>query len=447
MLQALIDYFRCVVPRVSFVPLGENSGQPGYFRFGPDAIGYGRVSVGCTSDDPRAELTDLYSKVRIEDGTCFMPFEPTTVVENLRRERYLAEDQLSSRNLARNNLFRMGYYSLRPLLPVSIRKYLQRIALKGWDKIPFPGWPVDRSADRILERLMMLILDSREMERIPFIWFWPEGKSACAIMTHDVETKTGLDFCSSLMALDASYGIKSSLQVIPEGRYHTPQQVLDEVRQRGFEVNVHDWNHDGLLFSDRQVFLTRAAKINEAVARFGAEGFRAGVMYRNTEWFDAFAFSYDMSVPNVAHLDPQRGGCCTVMPYFIGRILEIPLTTTQDYPLFHILQNYSIDLWKKQIGLIREGNGLISFNIHPDYVIESRAQATYTQLLDHLASLGREHNVWLTLPREVNRWWRERSQMRLVQQNGRWEIEGPGRERARIAYANSDGRRLIYSFE
>ena len=29
-------------------------------------------------------------------------------------------------------------------------------------------------------------------------------------------------------------------------------------------------------------------------------------------------FSFDMSIPNVAHLDPQRGGCCTIMPYFIG---------------------------------------------------------------------------------------------------------------------------------
>ena len=60
-------------------------------------------------------------------------------------------------------------------------------------------------------------------------------------------------------------------------------------------------------------------------------------MYREQQWFDAFEFSYDMSVPNVAHLEPQRGGCCTVMPYFVGDILELPLTTTQDYSLFHIL--------------------------------------------------------------------------------------------------------------
>src|SRR2546425_12755629 len=48
---------------------------------------------------------------------------------------------------------------------------------------------------------------------------------------------------------------------------------------------------------------------------------RRGFVPQKQEWFDALDFSYDMSVPNVAHLDPQRGGCCTVMPYFVGKNL------------------------------------------------------------------------------------------------------------------------------
>jgi hypothetical protein len=134
------------------------------------------------------------------------------------------------------------------------------------------------------------------------------------------------------------------------------------------------------------------------------------------------------------------------MPYYIGEILEIPLTTIQDYSLFNILQDYSIEIWERQIELILEGYGLLSFNTHPDYLIESRARAIYCNLLTHLANIVPERNLWLTQPGEVNRWWRERSQMKLVGKNGRWEIEGPGKERARIAYASSDGQRLIYSF-
>ena len=86
---------------------------------------------------------------------------------------------------------------------------------------------------------------------------------------------------------------------------------------------------------------------------------------------------YDMSVPNAAHLEPQRGGCCTVMPYFVGDILELPLTTIQDYSLFHILNDYSTTLWKEQIRLIRQNHGLISVITHPDYLTGEREREVY----------------------------------------------------------------------
>jgi hypothetical protein len=220
---------------------------------------------------------------------------------------------------------------------------------------------------------------------------------------------------------------------------------LAEIERRGFELKVHDWIHDGHLHSDRPAFLSAASKINKTASQWGAQGLRSGELYRNTGWFTEYTFSYDMSVPNVGHLDPQPGGCCTTFPFFIGKILEIPLTTIQDYPLFHILRDYSIDLWRKQIGLILQGHGLISTIVHPDYIIEKRARATYSELLAYLALLGSEQNVWLALPRDVNRWWRERAQMSLIWKNGRWEIEGPGSERARVAYASLDGESLAYT--
>ena len=120
------------------------------------------------------------------------------------------------------------------------------------------------------------------------------------------------------------------------------------------------------------------------------------------DWFTALEFSYDMSVPNVAHLEPQRGGCCTVMPYFVGDLLELPLTTIQDYSLFHILGDYSITLWKKQIDLILEQNGLVSLLAHPDYLIEKRAQAMYRELLEHLSHLREQKKLWMALPGEVD---------------------------------------------
>jgi hypothetical protein len=325
---------------------------------------------------------------------------------------------------------------VRPFLPISVRKHLQRLFLAGRMKMRFPNWPVDCTADRLLENLLAICMRAQGLKQIPFIWFWPDGCSSAAIMTHDVETQSGVKFCSALMDLDEGFGIPSSFQIIPEGRYSTPKLLLDEIRRRGFEINVHDLNHDGRLYWERQEFLRRVKGINTYGREFRAKGFRAGTLYRNLDWYDELDFSYDMSVPNVGHLDLQSGGCCTVMPYFVGRILELPVTTTQDYPLFQILDDYSTKLWIRQINLIRKAHGLISVITHPDYLQERPARETYAALLAHLARLRTEAGLWIARPAEVNDWWRARNRMELVQENGAWRIEGPGRERAQIAYAS-----------
>jgi hypothetical protein len=136
------------------------------------------------------------------------------------------------------------------------------------------------------------------------------------------------------------------------------------------------------------------------------------------------------------------------MPYFLpGGMLELPLTTVQDYSLFHVLKDYSISLWKQQMDAIVSGHGLISFIVHPDYVFSAPAQRTYRELLEELARRRSEESVWLTLPRDVDHWWRQRSAMRLLPSGSGWTIDGPGSERARLAYAYLDGERLAYEVQ
>jgi len=121
------------------------------------------------------------------------------------------------------------------------------------------------------------------------------------------------------------------------------------------------------------------------------------------------------------------------MPYFIDRMLELPATTTQDYTVFHILGDYSIELWKQQVGLIMAQHGLVSFIAHPDYLMPKRARAAYVALLEYLSQLRSEGTIWFPLPGGVDAWWRQRSQMKLVCQGGKWRIEGSGRERGSLA--------------
>jgi hypothetical protein len=97
--------------------------------------------------------------------------------------------------------------------------------------------------------------------------------------------------------------------------------------------------------------------------------------------------------------------------------------------------------------LILDKNGLMSFIVHPDYLIDDRLHSLYKQLLGHLRNLNAKTSIWSTLPSEVDRWWRARSRMHLVANGDRWRIEGEGSERAVLAYAiNMDGK-LAYDLD
>ena len=445
MIEYVTQYFRCSERHIRLDLAGQLSLENGYFRFGGEGPCYGQLCEESLSSALTGNLCDVIGHVTIENGITYLPFDVTQVVDNLRLELY-SKNSLQDESPFSSMLNEI-YYRVRPLLPGGVRRLLQKARLSNWKTLKFPRWPVDRSVDLLLEQLLLLSLRSQRLERIPFIWFWPDGAPSCAIMTHDVETAVGRNFCETVMDLDDAYGIKACFSVVPEDRYTVTNEYLDSIWKRGFEVCVQDLNHDGRLFKDREEFLARAEKINAYGKQYGATGFRSAVLYRNQMWFDQLKFSYDMSVPNVAHLEPQRGGCCTVMPYFVGDILELPVTTTQDYALFNFLNEYSIDLWRRQIDLVMAKHGLVSFIVHPDYITKSREWNVYKSLLAHLAKLREEKKLWIPLPGEVDRWWRQRAKMTIVEDDHGVRIEGEGSERARVAYASEVDGKLVYTLD
>lgn len=377
------------------------------------------------------------------DGESLLPVDIAADAEvaELRLERYVGSSGIAAHA---GGALRRLYYSLRPLMPVPVRRVLQRRALAGWQQIDFPSWPVDTSVERVLRAALIEAMDAAGMTQVPFVWFWPEGKQGCVVMTHDVETARGRDFTRHLMAAEKDAGMVASYEIVPEQRYEVSPDYLTMIGEGGCEVCVHGLNHDGRLFTERGEFERRASLINEYGRRFGARGFRSPVMYRNAEWMSALDFSYDMSFPNVAHLDPQRGGCCTVFPYFIGDLLELPLTCTQDYTLLHVLRDSSLNLWRRQVDMVLAEHGLLTFIVHPDYSTKGRAAVLHSQLIAMLRLLIDERDLWSALPGEVDTWWRQRAAMRVGGDSDGWYIVGEGAERARLGWAvrTADGLAL-----
>ena len=125
----------------------------------------------------------------------------------------------------------------------------------------------------------------------------------------------------------------------------------------------------------------------------------------------------------------------------------LPLTTIQDYSLFRILGDYSIAIWTEQIRRIVQENGLISILTHPDYLLEDRARSVYQDLLTHLVRERAASKLWITLPAEVDSWWRNRHQMTLVPAGDSWRIEGPASHRGQVAYAVLEEGKCVYTLD
>lgn len=439
--KALRERYRCPENLLKLTLQGELSSELGFFKFGSAAICYGRSCGLVHQSRVDASLCDVLQRTEIDNGEVKLPFDPDEIIDNLRLERY----RLGPR--AYTAFLKRIYYRLRPLTNRYLRRKIQKFWSGSWQTQQFPQWPVDTTVENICDELLLLSLRAKGADRIPFVWFWPNGARGCVLMTHDVEEEAGRKFCPELLDINDSFGFKASFQIVPEDRYTVPPELLDLIRRRGSEIAVHDLNHDGELFDNRKRFLRRAARINRYAREYESKGFRAGMLYRKPEWYDSLDFSFDMTMPNVAPLDPQGGGCCTVMPYFIGKILELPLTTAQDYTVFHLLNERSITLWKDQVEMILEKNGLASFLVHPDYVQDHDTKAVYLELLNYLRGLGEKTPIWYPLPSEIDAWWRARSGMSIVKDGDSWRIEGAGAERAVLAFAKDIDGKLVYELE
>ena len=137
------------------------------------------------------------------------------------------------------------YYQIRPVVPRRVQIALRRKLVRAQLPQHTHRWPIERSSSLP-----------------PAHWRgWPEDKQCAVVLTHDVETALGQDRCGLLAALEKERGFCSSFNFVPE-RYPVSAQLRVKLVEEGFEVGVHGLNHDGKLFSTKEVFSRRARKIN-----------------------------------------------------------------------------------------------------------------------------------------------------------------------------------------
>jgi peptidoglycan/xylan/chitin deacetylase (PgdA/CDA1 family) len=347
----------------------------------------------------KAEVTARYDPGA---GTLSLPFDLEEAATNLLVEAWRgASDQvsLSARQL---DIF----YRVKRFIPRSVQLAARRRLIQRQGAPEFPRWPLDSSFDRLLRLYALCLVRIGGTGELLFRWFWPGEHRAALILTHDVESAEGLRLGLELADIEEERGFRSSFNIVADW-YPLDRGVLRELRRRGFEIGIHGIHHDRSMFATRAAFEAQLPQVRAAAADFEAVGFRSPATHRVVEWLPELPVDYDCTMPHSDPYEPQPGGCCSLWPFFLGPLVELPYTVPQDHTLLTLLRDRTVEPWLRQVNDIAGRFGLVQTVTHPDrgYLAEADNRAVYVELLDALR--GRDE-LWHALPREVARWWRQR---------------------------------------
>ena len=216
------------------------------------------------------------------------------------------------------------------------------------------------------------------------------------MLTHDVESAEGLRLAVELADLEEERGFRSSFNVVG-AQYPIDHGIVRELEARGFEIGLHGLHHDRSLFSSRAEFERQLPGLAEAARELHAEGFRSPATHRVVDWLSELPVAYDCTMFHSDPYEPQPGGCCTLWPFALGPLVELPYTLPQDHTLFTLLRQRSPRRGSRQVDAIDERFGLVQCLSHPDrgYLGDANKRAIYVEFLDGLAE---RPGLWRALP-------------------------------------------------
>ncbi|MFL5828982.1 MAG: hypothetical protein ACJ76X_03620 [Solirubrobacteraceae bacterium] len=350
-------------------------------------------------------------------------------------ERYAAHGKRSLKLSA--------YYGLKPLMPRRLQLAVRRAYATRQAKTSFPAWPIEPLLVQARELALRDDIARRGGGRVPFLAEWPDGHRFAAVLTHDVEGPAGADNVMRVIDVERRHGLVSSWNFVAEW-YPIRDGLFDEIRAAKGEIGLHGIRHDGKLFADRDAFTANLPAIHRYLNAWQAVGFRSPATHRNAEWMPELGCLYDSSFPDTDPFEPQAGGCCSIFPFLIDGLVELPITLPQDHTLWEILRDESVELWRTKSDWIIDNRGLINVIVHPDYVLSDHRLALYDSFCALLRERLDARGGWHAVPRDVAMWWKQREQLRVVEGPDGPRVEGSDAAsvaRARVAFAElEDGQ-------
>jgi peptidoglycan/xylan/chitin deacetylase (PgdA/CDA1 family) len=319
----------------------------------------------------------------------------------------------------------MTYYRLKRFIPPTARHWINYAAVHARMREVFPNWPCETALVDVWHQWLRSSLALIGQEDLWHIAFWPNAKRCSIALTHDVESNAGFGRMQRMADLEERYGFRSSWN-LPLAQYPIDWKAVERLRARGFEFGAHGLAHDGRMFRSRHDFEVCKMLVERLAGEHDLHGFRGPSTLRNAEWIGTMSFEYDSTFSDTDPYEPQPGGTCSMFPFFLSEMVELPYTLPQDHTMIHLVRRNPVSTWVTKAHWIRSLGGMILPLTHPDYSGDDENLPAYQELLKVLA----DFDAWRALPREVAQWWRERAQMKLIIKEGKPSIEGLAAKRA-----------------
>jgi hypothetical protein len=224
-------------------------------------------------------------------------------------------------------------------------------------------------------------------------------KSAPSLLiTHDIETRKGLEKAVALKAVEDDLNITSTW-FLPSDEYPISKHIAKEVAN-GSTIGSHDIKHDGRLIHVRKrrdlVKRLRHSRVKlENLFEKDVHCFRSPLLQFSEEIVLALSeagYELDFSLPCWDPVHPVTAsgfGIRSLHSFKIGDITEVPLTLIQDHQLLSLLRmtpKKAAELIIDDAKVIRSYDGDIVLLVHPDYAFSGELKA-YKELLTSLREI------------------------------------------------------------
>ena len=337
------------------------------------------------------------------------------------------------------------------LVPAGLRSWIGRGLALLQKPAAFPA-PADEPAADAIRRLVLAALrwagGGGVLTPLPF---WPDGKRAAVLLTHDLDSAEGLGRIGEFRAIERDHGFPAAWFVVSD-HYPIPWKFLEAAVADGGEAGSHGHRHDGRTpFLPEPEIRRRLDACRRLLSPLHARVFRLDSKARSPALWRILPefFDIDSSVPDADH----EGGCATWFPFRRGAvsaspdlrgggtpplpldtddlgprpagagsprpysrrvdgypsILEIPMTLPLDSSLLLAGRTPAgvLAAWRSKLARIRSACGVAVLTTHPEphFSGSREMRRVYAAFLSELAA---DKGLWLTTPSRLADHWRKR---------------------------------------